>query len=78
MKQQKTLMKPYNAYNERWSWKLQKKKYFDQKRRKLRDRGQMQRMKMILQVSNNEKIDMAKQNEVQEMKIWMLQAFGSA
>jgi hypothetical protein len=57
---------------------LQKKKYFDQKRRKLRDRGQMQRMKMILQVSNNEKIDMAKQNEVQEMKIWMLQAFGSA
>ncbi len=38
----------------------------------------MQRMKMILQVSNNEKIDMAKQNEVQEMKIWMLQAFGSA
>ncbi len=61
-KKQRILMKLYSANCERWNWKLQKKNYVNQEKKKLQEQGWLQIMKMMLQMSNDEKIVRAKQS----------------
>ncbi len=61
-KKQRILMKLYSVNCERWNWKLQKKNYVNQEKKKLQEQGWLQIMKMMLQMSNDEKIVRAKQS----------------